>query len=73
MHSRNSVSHGAHIAGTQIGAIGPCPEPLRLTDSQSMILFSSPRCRDELCTQLAHYFVRRHGSAVELGMLSFTS
>jgi hypothetical protein len=26
----------------------------RLTDSQPMVLFSSPHCRDEFCTQLAH-------------------
>ena len=38
------------------------------TDRQSVVvLFSSPRCRDESGTQLAHYFVRGYGFAVELG------
>lgn len=48
--------------------------PHFLADRQSVVvLFSSPRCRKEFCTQLAHYFVRGHGFVVELGMLSFTS
>jgi len=44
-----------------------------LADSQSMVLFSSPRCRHEFCTQVAHCFVRGHGFAVELGMRFFFS
>ncbi len=43
----------------------------RLTDSQSMVLVSGPHCRDEFCTQLAHYFVCGHGFAVEPGNAVF--
>jgi hypothetical protein len=45
----------------------------RLTDSQSMVLFSGTRCDNEFCTQLAHWFVRAQGIAANWECFVFTS
>jgi hypothetical protein len=44
----------AYFRHTQPESGGNDNATCRLTDSQSIALFSGQRCRDEFCTQLAH-------------------